>query len=59
MHRMQETAFWVRVSYAKIATDEDFADAAVNRGGRVIRCTLGASEASVRWKTVLRRLAMF
>jgi len=32
MHRMQETAFWVRVSYAKIATDEDFADAAVNRG---------------------------
>src|ERR1700687_4477894 len=57
--RMRETAFWVRVSYAKIATDEDFADAGVKLRGRVIRCTLGASEASVRWKTVLRRLVMF
>src|SRR6202045_3570093 len=43
----------------KIATDKDFADVEVKPGGRVIRCTLGASEASVRWKTVLRRVAMF
>src|SRR6202045_699007 len=43
----------------KIATDKDFADLEVKPGGRVIRCTLGASEASVRWKTVLRRVAMF
>src|SRR5713101_575423 len=45
--------------YTKIATDKDFADAVVKPAGRVIRCTLGASEASGPWKTVLRRVAMF
>src|SRR5467141_2559485 len=45
--------------YTKIATDKDFADVEVKPRGRMIRCTLGASEASGRWKTVLRRVAMF
>jgi hypothetical protein len=47
MHRMQETAFWVRVSYTKIAIDEAFADAGVKPRGQAIRCTLGAPEKSI------------
>src|SRR6266480_2464457 len=59
MHRMQETAFWVRVSYKKIATREAFADAGVKPRGQAIRCTLGDLRSSNRWRAVLRRLAMF
>src|ERR1700687_1524744 len=40
---MQETAFWVRLFYTKIATDEAFAfaDLGAKPRGQIIRCTVG------------------
>src|SRR6267378_540573 len=58
---MQETAFWVRVFYKKIATDEAFAlaDLGAKPRGQAICCTLGYLESINRPRTVLRRLDMF
>src|SRR5712664_3238543 len=60
MHRMRETAIWVRVFYEKIAIDKVLAsaDLAAKRQRQVIRCTLGgACKASIESRTILRRLA--